>query len=511
MFNKITKLFFASAVCAMFFTSCEKLKDFGDTNVNPNGVTDPNTAFLLTNVLAGQGRVDFNAGYYCQYFTDPFYPQNAQYSFTTAGVGDYSGQLMDLENIIRYNTDPALKNGGNVISNGAPENQIAISRIMKAYIYWRNTDALGDVPFSEALKGQEGVFTPKYDKQEDVYKGIIKELSEAVEQFDNVTGVPAFKGDIIFDGNRTKWKKFANSLRLLMALRLSKRFPLQNDYAANEAKKAVEHSAGVITDNADNFTVRYPGGVFANPLSSENQSGLSKTFTDLMLGMTDARLNAFGARSFNPPNNNVTSTIGIPYGLNTTDGTSFTNSNPNWARVLLASYRQANSPMVIIGAAHVLLARAECLERNWFTISGTSAAQDYSAGISASFQQWNLAQLPLTNADFESGAGVATIGVNSFNTIPATSSASTTTQLQRIQLQQFIAWFPDGFQAWNNWKRTAIPNLQASTFNLNSDKGIPRRYAYSQQQYNTNNANVLEAVSRLNGGDAQDSKMWWDQ
>jgi hypothetical protein len=135
MFNKITKLFFASAVCAMFFTSCEKLKDFGDTNVNPNGVTDPNTAFLLTNVLAGQGRVDFNAGYYCQYFTDPFYPQNAQYSFTTAGVGDYSGQLMDLENIIRYNTDPALKNGGNVISNGAPENQIAISRIMKAYMY----------------------------------------------------------------------------------------------------------------------------------------------------------------------------------------------------------------------------------------------------------------------------------------------------------------------------------------------------------------------------------------
>lgn len=508
MLQKFRNKLFAGLFALAAFSSCEKIKTFGDTNVNPNGSTDPNTAFLLTNVLAGQSGLDYNAGYYCQYFTDPIYPNNALYSFTQAGLGDYSGSLMDLQNIINYNNDPATKDKPYVSGNGANENQIAICRIMKVFIYWRNTDVLGDIPYFQALKGQEGLFTPAYDKQEDIYKDLIKELTEAVEQFDNNTQVAAMKGDIIYSGDRAKWKKFANSLRLLMALRLSKKFPNLGEYASQQALSALQHPAGIIETNADNFTINYPGGVYANPLATETQSGLSKTFTDILNGMNDQRLNVFGARAFNGANANSPSNIGIPYGINAGDGANFTAANPNWARILLSSYRQGNSPFVVIGASNVLLARAEVYERGWAI---GDAEQDYVNGVKASFAQWGLTYVAPTAFSWGSGAGVDAIGQSSYGSIPNSSNASTTTNLQRIQLQQYIAWFPNARQAWADWRRTGVPGLESTTFDLNSGAGIPRRYAYSTAQYSTNGPNVEAAVSRLPGGDKQESKVWWDQ
>lgn len=508
MLQKFRNKLFAGVLSLAVFSSCEKIKNFGDINVNPNGSTNPNTAFLLTNVLAGQSGLDFNAGYYVQYFTDPIYPNNALYSFTQAGLGDYSGSLMDLQNIINYNINPATKDQPYVGGNGANQNQIAICRIVKALVYWRNSDVLGDIPYFEALKGEEGLFSPAYDRQEEIYKDIIRELSEAVDQFDNNTQIPAMKGDIIYSGDREKWKKIANSLRLLMAVRLSKKFPDLGQYAAQQVLLATEHPAGIIETNADNFTINYPGGVYSNPLATETQSGLSKTFTDILNGMNDQRLSVFGARAFTGANSNSPSNIGIPYGINAGDGADFTSANPNWARILVSSRRQGNSPYVVVGAASVLLARAEAIERGW--IIG-DAEDDYVAGVQASFDQWGLSYVAPTAFTWGTGAGVAEIGVNQYNSIPATSNATTTTNLQRIHLQQYIAWFPNARQAWADWRRTGVPALQATNFDLNSGAGIPRRYAYSTAQYSTNGPNVEEAVSRLTGGDTQEARVWWDE
>jgi hypothetical protein len=510
MLVKYLNKFFITSVCAVSLMSCDKLKNFGDTNVNPNGLTDPNTAFLLTNAEAGLPQIDFTAGYYCQYFTDPSYPNNAQYAFTTSGLGDYNAGLMDLQNIINYNTDPVKKGASSVLSNGANQNQVAICRILKAYKYWQITDALGDIPYTQALKGQEGIFSPVYDRQEVVYKDMFKELREAADQFDNNTQVPAMKGDIIYSGDRDKWKKFANSLRLLMAVRLSKKYPNPTDFPALEAADAVAHPAGLIEDNADNFTLSYPGGVYSNPLSVQNQSGVSKTFTDLMTGMSDARMNAFGAQAFLGAASNSPSSLGIPFGVNNVDGNAFVAANTTWARILLGTHRQTNSPFVMISAANVLLARAEAAEREW--VFGYTPEDDYVSGILRSFEQWGVPFTSPNNAAYETGTGVAQIGVNVYNSIDPSSSATTTSKLERIHLQQYIAWYPLGFRGWCEWRRTGIPKLQPTRFNLNSNNGIPRRYAYSQAQYNTNRTNVLDAVSKLPGGeDTQENRVWWDQ
>jgi hypothetical protein len=100
--------------------------------------------------------------------------------------------------------------------NGSNNNQIALARIVKAYRFLMLTDQWGDMPYSEALQLKT---QPKYDTQQEIYNGLFKELKKAVAQFDG-GAVPA--GDIVHNGNLTRWKKFANSLRLIMAVRLSK-------------------------------------------------------------------------------------------------------------------------------------------------------------------------------------------------------------------------------------------------------------------------------------------------
>lgn len=513
----INKIFFLIAG-AFLISSCEKIKDFGDTNVNPAAIADPITASLLTRVEAGLGGIDGNAAYYCQYFTSPQYDQDVLYTTKTLGLGDYSGNLLDLNTIIFYNTEPS-KLPISIVS-GAHENQIAVARILRAYIFWKTTDALGDIPYTQALKGETNTqYYPKYDKQEDIYKDLIKELTEAVEGFDkSTTGVKAVQGDIIYNGDREKWKKFANSLRLLMSLRLSKKYPGASDYAATEFNKALAHPSGIIIINEDNFTIKYPGPPYVYPLASESQDALSKTFTDLLSGTTDDRLKAFGGQSYIGPGNFTSSSLGVPYGIKAIDGRAFVGANPLWARTLMGLYRQATSPLVLIGAANVLLARAEAIERGWVSSTSiTNAEQDYNNAITASFEQWSLPSFPLsattlTNTRYSNGAGVVKIGINSYNSIPDISSAATSTKLQRIQLQQYIAWFPNAAQAWADWRRTGVPNLQPTVFAINNSKKIPRRYNYSAAQYATNGDQVKIAVIRIPGGvDTQEAKVWWDQ
>ena len=151
----------------------------------------------------------------------------------------YAGDLYDLQNIIIKNTDDDTK--PQQLLNGANENQIAIARILKAYIYWKITDRWGDIPYTDALKGDPNV---TFDTQETIYKALITEMTEAVAQF--TAGGAAIKGDIIYGGDIAKWKKFANSCRMLMALRLSKVYPGAAEYAATEFKAALASPAGSI-------------------------------------------------------------------------------------------------------------------------------------------------------------------------------------------------------------------------------------------------------------------------
>lgn len=492
---KISSLAVAAALI-MGGTGCEKIKNFGDTNVNPQVTSDPITAALLTNVESGLGGFasQTQPGYYCQYFAENQYVAVSMYSTPQIDfAGNYSGSLYDLQNIIIYNSD--AKTAGKAAVYGSNNNQIAVARILKSYIFWHMTDRWGDIPYSQALQG----VTPGYDKQQDIYTGILKELKEAVAQFDGGNGP---SGDIIYAGDVSKWKKFANSLRSLVALRMSKQYPNAGQLAATEFAAAVADPAGQITTNADNFVLNYPGGAYNNPwynfyvVSSRVDYGESKTMTDLLSGLSDGRIGIYGSTS-----------TGTQYGVNLSAPPT------GWAKVMSDAFRNGNSPIFIVNAATVLLARAEATERGWITGASHNAQTYYESAIAASFTQWGLsataANTYATSAavNYNSGTGLASFGGASV----AGTNAVTDSKLKRIWLQRYIAMYPDGAQGWAEWRRTGFPDIKPTVNATNSSKQIPRRYTYGTTEYSTNPTGVAQGIATLSGGDVQDSRVWWDK
>jgi hypothetical protein len=478
-------------VVLLFISGCNYLSDFGDTNVNPAVTNTPNTAALLTNVLSGFGNYStvYAPALYCQFFSETQYPDVSCYSTNSATPqGVYSGNLYDLQNIILTNTNAETKEVASL--NGANENQIAIARILKAYIFWTITDRWGDVPYFNALNGDPNA---SYSRQELIYKDLIKELTEANAQF--VTGA-AIKGDIAYSGNIAKWKKLSNSMRMLMALRLSKQYPSASGYAATEFKAALADAAGSISTNADNFTLVYPGGNFKNQYfnmyDGRRDYGESQTMTRLLVDTLggDARSAVYGADLNGNP-----STLGVPYGRVRGFIDPWCGQNPTWAYVFAPAYRTATSPLYIVKASGILLARAEAAQLGWTTENVNTM---YVAGITASHNQWGLAD---PAAAYLANAKVALPGTNSGN-------------LRFIRLQQYIAYFPDGIQGWANWRRTNVPSLTPAPDATNNPKVIPRRYMYGSTDLSLTPDSVKAAIIRQWGAEDKnlmDQKVWWDK
>lgn len=481
--NKINKYILLFCLPLMVVTSCNKLEDFGDTNKNPGAAVDPIPSALLTNITVGlMGYASHTrGGLYCQYFSETQYTDVSLYSVPQVEFHtEYAGGLYDAQNLI------------NMTGYGVTKNQKAAARIALAYAYWTITDRWGDVPYSQALKGNPN---PAYDSQESIYKSLIAELAKADTAFDN----SLLTGDVLTNGNVAAWKRFANSLRMLMALRLSKRFPAAGAYAAEEFNKAMNAAGGHITTNAHNIVADYPGEGFKlswyNLYDGRKDFAESKTMTDILGSLGDNRQSVFGGASELPSDTNYfkTSNIGVPYGLKRASAEAFTGANPTWARILRGDYRQETDNMTVLGAAQVLLAKAEAADRGW--IPAANAKTFYEAGIKASFEEWGL---PGPAAGYFTQSGVN-----------FTAPAGTGANLQQIATQRWIATYPNGLQGWCEWRRTGYPVLTPAPDG--GGKPIIRRYTYGQVEYGTNNEAVKAAVAKIPGGDTQDGRVWWDQ
>jgi len=480
---KYMKIIYLTVIAAslMVVQSCTKLENFGDTNQNPNNATEPITSALLTNVLSQLGNTIFINGIatsgalYAQYATETQYTEASRYTKPVWNMdGYYSGPMYDLQNIINYNSNS--ETAPKAVANGSNANQIATARILLAYYYWIMTDTWGDIPYTEALKGNGLI---KYDKQSDVYPALIKELKEAVAQFD---GGNPMSGDILYNGNIANWKKFANSMRLLMALRMSKINPT---LAQTEFNSAL--SAGVIQSNSENATLVAPGGVYNHWgyqyyfITQRDDYAVSKTLMDY-LNTGDMRVNAYGS-----------SNIGFPYGLTRDNAVAYANANPNYARILNPSKRTPTSPMVIMSASWIYLARAEAAQRGWTNEIVTGPNGMYQLGVQRSWEEW----------------GQSTATLSTYLAQPAYDITGGNA-LQKIQLQQWIAFFPNGTQGWANWRRTGVPALTPAP---GQSAQIVRRVPYGPNDYNFNLANATEAGARYTVGgtaDSQDAKVWWD-
>jgi hypothetical protein len=495
MKKSIYKITTLALAVVLLVSSCDLLSDFGDTNTNPAATNTPNTAALLTNVLSEFGGYGTHNGtsLYCQYYSETQYPELSLYTANLATpMGTYAGFLYDLENIKITNTDAATKTVAEL--NGANNNQIAVATILQSYILWTITDRWGAVPFRTALKGNAAV---SFESQESIYKGIISDLTAAVAQITS-TGA-TLKGDIVYNGNMDNWKKFANSIRMLMALRLSKVYPGASDYAATEFKAALTNAAGSIDENAENFKLIPPGGNFKceywERYDGRKDYGESATMTTIMTSLGDNRQSVYGSTVLG-----VASSKGVPYGRVRTYIDPWCGANPDYCYVMANDYRTETSPVFIMTAAHVLLARAEAADRGWTTETANTKTL-YEAGITASHTQWGIAA---PTAGYLTNGQVA---------LPDAFGSASANNLSRIWLQQYIAYYPSGMQGWANWRRTNIPALTPAPDGTVIPLAIPRRYMYGTTDYSLNGDSVKAAVVRQWGAEDKDlmsSRIWWD-
>ena len=475
--------------------SCKKIDQFGTTNTNPGVTTTPVTAALLTNVLSNMASFTWDAGgvttisgLYCQYFSETQYTDISIYNKQTPGWDAYfaapsantfsqSGYLYNLQTIINYNTDP--KTATLARQYGSNADQIAIARILKAYIFSILTDLYGDIPYSKALKGDNGVVP--YDKQQDIYADLFKELDAAVAQFDGGTAV---SGDILFAGDESKWKKFANSIHLLLALHLSKVDPATGKTEFNKAL-----SAGVI-GAGESISLSFPGGNYLSPIynyydvTKRFDYAVTKTMTDWLATVNDprAKSHVYG-----------TSTIGFPYGLSRADAVAFANANTKYAQLLKgADSSTATDPFPILMSSEIFLARAEAAQRGWTT---ETAATLYATGIQEAFKYYNVYDAT-TYANYLANPNIDLAGGS---------------ELQKICTQEWASHFPAGERGWIDWRRTGYPALTPAPAGVSTD--IPRRFAYGPNEYSYNPANTTAAgaqYSASDGADSQHGRVWWD-
>lgn len=524
MRNNNIKILLCAIVSAgvLSLTSCSKIDEFGNMNTDPTQPTSPNTAGLLTNTISGigsnlawdAGGFSTQQGLYCQYFSETQYPEASSYAKPNNNWdGYYAGAIKDLQTIIDYNSDPATSAAAAV--SGTNANQIAIARILKAWYFWFLTDTYGDIPykgiFNLKTAGQVA-FTP----QQEVYDSLFAELDGAVKQFD-ASGVMV-KGDILFNPGSTgaqvtSWRQLANSIRLIMALRLSK---------VDAAKGKAQFNAGLtapggVLGAGQNINLVYPDANFPNPfynyinITKRDDYAVTKYLVDFLSSQNDDRLYVF-SRNINA-NYSVT---GFPYGLSREQATAFAGANANFARPVGSSktlftdgtsYVDVTSPVTLIGAAEVFLARAEAAQLGW---TSENVETMYKTGIEESWKQWDVyagTWLDILGGGTANGEDYDAYIGNS--AIALTGDAS---DYSKIATQEWLAHYPKGWMGWADWRRTGYPALTPSPNSLYNK--IPTRVPYGQTEFNLDSKNVTDAAAQYTGPDGTNSMyapLWWDK
>lgn len=470
---KKNKLIYIIFIAVIVFSGCKKFD--GNMNIDPNKPSKASGTQLIANAelfLPDISSSPFGV-HYPEYLSNTSFPDNSRY--TTINFNFYSwytGPLMNLETVLNSTLDA---NEGPVV------NQIAVAKILKAYFFWFLTDRWGDIPYSQALKSKDN-FTPKYDKQQDIYNALFTLLDEANAAI--VTG--NIKNDIMYGGDMTKWKKFGNTIHLLMALRLSKVDAVKGAAEFNKA-----NNNGIMVDNADNFKYQH----LADPANENywynsftrlgrNWFAVSKPIVDYMKPLDDPRLPIFA-------NKNTTGNyVGLDYGLPGSTTVVINNFS-----LLGSTIRQQSSPVYLVTYAQALFAKAEAAKLGWIAGGDATAQANYDLAIEQSIRQWN-------NNDIT--------GLSLFKShVEVQYNAATA--IQQIATQRWVHLFLHGYEGWAEWRRTGYPVLVAAP-GANGDK-IPRREGYPVQERanNTTNYNAAVAAFPYGGADDLNARVWWDK
>ena len=499
------------AVAAFFATSCDE--GFDELNTSKTGAISIDPVYQLNNAIistssggaAGGSSLIYDIGIVQQIIspnsgvlTGANYNQDNRQATQTLWQGYY-------RNVIRNTTDVINK------TKDVPErsNLMNMARILQAYAFVLLTDAYGDIPYTEAGKGFiDQSFFPAYDAQENIYPAIIQELGSASSALsESGTIEPA---DVLYGGNITQWKKFANSLILRAGMRMSK----VNATQAQQVVGGVD-LANLILVNDDNAAVwhdnNYQNGIGVTLNGTEGANFyLTEPFVNHLKDNNDPRLSAIAVRyvgatsgpeqtvdraSFDPADQ-----IGMPMGHdNSTIGAVATNlglaSFYDFTQADRRRVTKQTAPAFMVTAAQTNLLLAEARQRGWIT---TGTADEYfENGVRAHMEQLSIV---------DEGSAIDPADVDAYiNAHPYDGT------LEQINDEYWIASFLAGPEAFANFRRSGYPDLPPNPYPQDELEGedFIRRLTYPTSEISVNPDNVGAAIARM-GPDRLDTRIWWD-
>ncbi|MGB5553731.1 MAG: SusD/RagB family nutrient-binding outer membrane lipoprotein [Flavobacteriaceae bacterium] len=528
--NKYFKLMFV----ALVFTAISCDNDITEINTNPNGVNlnEANPSFLLTDVMVNTAMNVGNKGYsdplsaFVQYTQKDSWGNN-NYDWTGSGWDDYYNNLRTAKLALARSQELGM-----VFHE-------AVATILMAHNFALLADFYGDVPYSEALEGDGEILLPKYDSQESVYKGSIANFEAASAMLSsNMASLEVFGAsqDIFFEGDAEKWMKYANSLALRYYMRLSEKDPgyagtgVQATLAKPLIESVDEEAAipylGTSPDNSQpsngqqgtpsNFTRVKPCTTFTYKLAelddprrtiwfdavqipikvvpaAEVPGGGDDTVVDGVRYINEASLDASGLKIFDPATwyddriaglsliDTSSVYVGIPVSYQGSEPYTY-NLNPNPVQGGGNVHVSLMNPMFnevsgdylkarVLSYAEVCFLKAEAALKGW----GSDAEGNYNKGIEASFETWGLAD---DVADYMDNVGVAYDGT-----------------LDQIMEQKWIANFASASEAYLDWRRTGLPDLQTGPFAKSTV--IPVRFVYPTANSTLNRDNYYSALNSL--------------
>jgi hypothetical protein len=455
-----------------------------EANRDPNAPTDVGAEFLLPQAIRATVEQTFGAGMMLSHtLIWPGHAVQIQYAEEEVGNlratsmqgywdGYYAGPLRDIRTVVQKGRD-----------NGRP-NIEAGGLIWESYIFHLATDAWGDIPYSEALRGEEGITTPVYDAQEDVYKGLLDTLEGAAGMF-TASGGSFGAGDLLYGNDFAKWRKFANSLRMRLAMRLS-----EVDPTTARTEFAAAWAAGPFTSNADNAMMRWAAPPYENPIfenwQGRDDHGVSATMIDSLKSFNDPRLALYAE-----PAEEDGTYRGLGNGIYTPPlSIAWYSRIGNFWRA-----NGAGTPTALMTYSEVLFLAAEAAQRGW--INGDPAAL-YAQAIRANMNQYD---------EWSPANGPTDAEIDAYLAQPRVAYSAATGRTQ-IQYQLWLSLFMNGSEAWSTWRRTGVPALQPGP-DLTVSR-IPVRFSYAANEQSLNASNLDAAMQRQGiGGNVITTPVWW--
>jgi hypothetical protein len=505
---KIIRIVGMAAVLSAFlfiFDSCTK--NFEEMNVDPNnaGLDKAAPDMLLTGAIESMtDRVheiflgEEMGSCWAQHQAKVQYTDEDRYIYRTSVVNAswtslYGASGMDVQTL--YNTAVARQH----------DNYKGVALVLKVYISSLLTDLWGPVPYSQAWGGTLNTL-PAYDSQESIYRDIIAKLDTANTLL-NVDGDPIL-GDILFNNNIMAWKKFANSLKLRLLLRMSGR---DAAFATTEMGKIIGDPSiyPIFESNDDNAALQYLGSFPNNNPVNENRKTrddhrISKTLIDMQWANSpkaDWRVAIYA----NLDDNDTWE--GMPNGLTSSQAASYNENGIKYTSKLGSYFTAATAPGMLMSYAELQFILAEAAFKGY--ISG-DAETFYYAGIYGSYSQYGDALVAavddagyLESPEWDSDSLAADFIANDIYGWDAANG------MELIATQRWVATFDQGLQSFIEWRRTGYPVLTPAVEGMNGGK-IPVRFPYPTDEAARNPTSLAAGVALLGGPDDLNTRVWWD-